>query len=513
MQSIQRAVDVNPFVYTYLLSGERAKLQSSNGSEVAYTSDNLGRLLTLTNSDPAGGLVSSYAYGYDSDWASGQYTRKGLAVSMSEELPGSAATIEKYYFDTLYRLTRADYADGSHNEWNYDPMGNRLSAATYPAQGEPAIRNYTWYPNGHGGNSQLLESDGVNTYSWDANGNMLSKTTPDGISYYTWDSLNRLKTITAPYLNARYTYDFSNVRTRKTVNSTESVYQYTGWDLVSETTADHTSEYVFGADIDEILNMRMGGADYWYYTDRLGSVRQIQDSTGTLANSHSYDAWGEIRLQQVTIPNVFLYTGREGGEDGLFYFRKRYYHSATGQFISEDPRPSYSRELFSYALANPTLNTDPFGESAIVKLLQLLKVPLSSEVASELAVKEKWASAILSTILGELGVYPGCLDFLESGWMNLGASSQYALAARGTYIAIGATAGAGVEVALPIIFAGLAGWELGRALDKAYQHITGANLGIQAYDAYEQLRDMISYPDAYLPRTVQMTMGVGRMSH
>src|SRR3972149_3069962 len=99
-------------------------------------------------------------------------------------------------------------------------------------------------------------------------------------------------------------------RAGKTVNSIGSSYQYVGLDLVRETVAGATSEYVFGADIDEILNARIGGADYFHATDALGSVRQIADPTGEVANNYSYDAWGESRTLSVTIPNVFLFTGR-----------------------------------------------------------------------------------------------------------------------------------------------------------------------------------------------------------
>ncbi len=384
--TIQRDGDPAAFEYTYALNGERESLQYPNGSHVDYTWDNLGRLLTLTNSDAASNLISRYSYAYDTDWATGQFTKKGLAVSMTEDLPAGTTGVEKYYFDALYQLTRADYPDGSRSEWTYDSLGNRLSASSYPAEGDPVIRSYAWFPNGQGANSQLLQSDGVNAYTWDANGNMLTKTTPDGISYYTWDSLNRLDTIAAPYLNASYTYDSAGRRTRKTVNGVESAYQYAGWDLVSETSGTETRDYIFGADIDEILNMRIGGStDYFYHTDALGSIRQVYDAAGTIANSYQYDVWGEIRYQQVTVPNVFLFTGREAGEDGLLGYRFRYYQPSIGSFISEDPLrfaagdPSFYR----YVFANPVNGTDPSGLLTVDYMVGDVWIPMGELAGQE----------------------------------------------------------------------------------------------------------------------------------
>lgn len=47
----------------------------------------------------------------------------------------------------------------------------------------------------------------------------------------------------------------------------------------------------------------------------------------------------------------------------LVYYRNRYYHPATGRFISEDPIgwASGQTNAYAYVNGNPVQNVDPFG--------------------------------------------------------------------------------------------------------------------------------------------------------
>ena len=418
LHTILRADDANPFEYTYLPSGARAALQMSNGSHVNYTWDNLDRLLTLTNLDPANSLISRYSYEYDRDWTSSQFTRKGLRDAMTEDLPAGSTGTEKYYFDSLYQLNRTDYPDGSNHQWTYDRIGNRLSAAVNVPGQDPVIHNYTYFPNGHSGNSQRLQSDGINTYTWDNNGNMATKVTPSGTSYYGWNSRNMLTTITAPTLQASYRYDFMSRRTGKTVSSTDSAYQYTALDLVKETTGGTASEYVFGADIDEILNARIGSTEYFYASDALGSVRQVVDVAGQLKNKYGYDVWGETHTLSATIPNTFLFTGRKASEDSLFDYRMRHYDASLGRFISEDPLRlgAGDASFYRYVYGNPVNLVDPVG------LMGLEDLPDS--VLDVLADTPESATSFLQDAGNFAAGFGDSLSFGITGMISSGLGDQ-----------------------------------------------------------------------------------------
>lgn len=172
-----------------------------------------------------------------------------------------------------------------------------------------------------------------------------------------------LTDITAPGLTTSYGYDFNGRRTGKVVDSVDTVYRYAGWDLLVESTPAQTAEYLIGADIDEILHMRVANADYFYYLDAVGSVRQIYDDEGRLANSYSYGAWGEARRLSVAILNSLSFTGREVGEDSLSGYRLRYDNPGLGRFVSEDPLRLAAGDpnMYRYVFNNPANLVDPSG--------------------------------------------------------------------------------------------------------------------------------------------------------
>ncbi|MBI2841427.1 MAG: RHS repeat protein, partial [Acidobacteria bacterium] len=363
MHTIQRQGDASPFEYTYLLDGARELLRYSNNSTVNYTWDDLGRVVTLTNLDPIGGLISRYSYVYDLDHSTAQFTKKGMRVAMTEDLSSGSTGQERYFFDNLYQLTRTIYPNGEDHAWAYDRIGDRMSSSVTVPGESAVVNNYTYLSNGRGGNSQRLQSDGVNAYGWDSNGNMSTKTAADGTHYYTWNSRNMLTGITAPGLSALHSYDFAYGRTKKVIDSTTVEYQYSGWDLAKESGPSGAADYLFGRDVDEILNVQIQGSDYYYSADVVGSVRHVSDSVGQVRNRYVYGVWGEIREQTIGIPNAFLFSGRENADDGLLAYRHRYYQPTSGRFVSEDPIRFGGRDsnFFRYVLNTPTEFADPSG--------------------------------------------------------------------------------------------------------------------------------------------------------
>jgi len=132
-------------------------------------------------------------------------------------------------------------------------------------------------------------------------------------------------------------YDYLGNRVRKTANGTESIYLYNGEDIVKEATGGIDTNYLHGIGIDEPVMMDRAGAEYYYFRDGLGSIREMTDSGGTVQDSHNYGAWGEVRNQTQVLNNIYGYTGREFSEDGLYFYRARYLEPNLGRFISEDP--------------------------------------------------------------------------------------------------------------------------------------------------------------------------------
>jgi RHS repeat-associated protein len=99
----------------------------------------------------------------------------------------------------------------------------------------------------------------------------------------------------------------------------------------------------------------------YYEQDGIGSVSALSSSAGALANTYSYDSFGNLTASTGTITNPFRYTGREfDSETGSYYYRARFYDPASGRFMGEDPaRFDQGGNFYVYVSNNPVLFIDP----------------------------------------------------------------------------------------------------------------------------------------------------------
>ena len=279
-------------------------------------------------------------------------------------------------YDDLYRLTLADHPDSSDEGYSYDKVGNRspsaftktsrLNPLPFMGRGQGAT-SAAWSYNA--GNQ--LTSDGTYTYTYDNNGNMITKTkilTPTDVTTYTYNSENQLTQIqtTSPANTYKYAYDGLGRRIQKDLNGTLTKYVYDNEDIIAEyagTSTTPAATYLHGPGIDEPIYMSRGGAAYYYHVDGLGSITELTNSTGAIAQTYKYDAFGNILSQTGTTTNPFTYTGREyDSESGLYYLRNRYYDPRIGRFLQEDPIGfTGGNNFYVYTKNNPVNYTDPYG--------------------------------------------------------------------------------------------------------------------------------------------------------
>ncbi|QGJ68576.1 Hypothetical protein PBC10988_2370 [Planctomycetales bacterium 10988] len=131
-----------------------------------------------------------------------------------------------------------------------------------------------------------------------------------------------------------------------------------------------TNRYLHGPAVDQILadeQLVNGLFDQilWPLTDHLGSVRDLADSSGEIANHLVYDSFGNILSEtNSNIEHLFAYTGRERDyESDLYYYRARYYDPFTGRFVSEDPIGFTAGDvnIYRYVGNSSTIYVDPSG--------------------------------------------------------------------------------------------------------------------------------------------------------
>ena len=138
---------------------------------------------------------------------------------------------------------------------------------------------------------------------------------------------------------ATFKYDPMGRRIEKSSSAATSVFAYDGDNLIEEANSSGgvVARYTQTQNIDEPLSMLRSTATSYYDADGLGSITSLTNSSGTAAQSYTYDSYGNVTASSGSLANPFQYTGREmDSETGLYYYRARYYDPSTGRFLSED---------------------------------------------------------------------------------------------------------------------------------------------------------------------------------
>jgi RHS repeat-associated protein len=279
-----------------------------------------------------------------------------------------------YTYDSLYRLTDADYSTGEFYQYAYDPVGNHLSLTT-----TVGVVNYQYDA------ANRLTSVNGQAYTWDANGNLLS----DGVRSYSYDHANRLAQVVSGTLTTGFTYNGAGDRVAKTVDGVTTAYVLDPaaglTQVLQETTASQTTRYLYGHDGSTALTTGLlaqydSGTWAYHVNDGLGSVRQLADTAGQVVQGYSFSPFGVPLGESGGEPYGF--TGEQwDASAGLVYLRARYYQPGVGRFTQRDLWPGNiyrprTRNGFDYASGNPVRFTDPsgfctFGEPDYHECMQL----------------------------------------------------------------------------------------------------------------------------------------------
>ncbi|NOT31813.1 MAG: RHS repeat protein, partial [Planctomycetes bacterium] len=263
--------------------------------------------------------------------------RLGRIIALTESIGGDSARTDSFTYTTAGRLHRVKRGSNILEEYAYDGNGNRTSASRWLGSGvDTATATFD--------QQDRMTRYRKAKYVYSANGELLRRTVPNGAgtdsTTCTYDPLGNLITVRLPMANPIVTYliDGRNRRVARKVNGTFQrgwIYQ-DGLRVVGEldSTGALAIRYVYGSRSHVPDYMVRYGTTYRIISDHLGSVRMVVDaSSGAVAESLTYDAWGRVRHQ---MSPGFLSLGFAGGlydhHTGLVRFGARDYDPAVGRW-------------------------------------------------------------------------------------------------------------------------------------------------------------------------------------
>ena len=298
----------------------------------------------------------------------------------------TAAASKEYAYDAQGQL--ATETDGSVSRaYAYDTVGNIRSVTTDGAviksfgYTNPSWPDLLTSVTANGTTKDVLYEGQSQTSDLPSSGNPV--TYYNGKDYsFTWTKGRQLTSATVDGEQVSYTYDMSGVRSNKQVGDTTYTYTTLSGKVMRQQWGEKSLEFVYGDGNQPFAVIYNDGSTstlYYYVLNAQGDVAAILNSSGKLAASYDYDAWGNCTVYDssakvLTDPtsianlNPLRYRGYYyDAETGFYYLQSRYYDPAICRFINADTFATtdangfLSANMFAYCENNPIRYSDPTG--------------------------------------------------------------------------------------------------------------------------------------------------------
>lgn len=375
--------------YQYTTNGYLEKvIDTSTGTEYwkadarnalgQVTQETLGNnLQTISSFDIFTGRLTNIVTGNGTNTQSLAFTYDSLGNLLSRE-DNLRNLTENFNYDTLNRLTAV--AGPQAKSYTYNDLGNILDKSD--------VGSFIY----GGSKPHAVTSAGGVTYTYDANGNMISDSSGRSI---TFDFFNRPIQVAKTGATASFIYDSADMLVKQTlVNaSTTTTTLYIGELYEKVTTGSMTehNHYILAeGEKVAIFTKRSDSTSNTYYMhkDHLGSTDVITDQAGGITDNLSYDPFGMRRNASTWLDQAGLtcqvtdygYTGHLHLDDfGLIHMKSRIYDPKLGKFLSPDPVIQNVADMqminrYSYCTNNPLKYIDPTGN----ELIELTNLEMSS---------------------------------------------------------------------------------------------------------------------------------------
>ncbi len=385
LNRIKNVTDPNGGVYTYQYNGnsQAEHLEYPNGVTTTWIYDSQSRLEDLITRDPVGQILQSYHY---------TMAKTGHRTQI-DEFDG---TVRTYRYDDLWRLTQDKVTNAGglvyQEDFQYDPVGNRLLSNLQESSGPPLIQGYSYDSR-----DRLVEHNGQRV-EWDRGGRIKSQPAiwpAPGRSYQWWSDDRLLEVETTKGVKVQATYDVNGnrVESTETVGGQSDTMGYlvddSGW--LSHVVADFDGadmEAVYVRAGDQLLGLSQDGPEErHYHLDGLGSVCGLTDASGGLVERLDYSAFGRS-LESSS--QAYGFAGEPRIAAGMGYHRARWLDPEMGRFISKDPWPGTKFQpltllKYQYSDLDPTNYFDPTGLVAVSDQIAAVRIQVNLSFRAQAA--------------------------------------------------------------------------------------------------------------------------------
>ena len=297
----------------------------------------------------------------------------------------TAAASKEYAYDAQGQL--ATETDGSVSRaYAYDTVGNIRSVTTDGAVIKSfGYTNASWPDlltsvTANGTTKDVLYEGQTQTSGVPSSGNPV--TYYNGKDYsFAWTKGRQLTEATVDGQNVKYAYDMSGVRSSKQVGDTTYTYTTLSGKVMRQQWGEKSLEFVYddgNQPFAVIYNDGSTSTLYYYVLNAQGDVAAILNSSGKLAASYDYDAWGNCTVYDSSDAaigdlNPLRYRGYYyDAETGFYYLQSRYYDPAICRFINADTFATtdangfLSANMFAYCENNPIMLVDQDGGVPVI---------------------------------------------------------------------------------------------------------------------------------------------------
>ncbi len=401
--SAQNAV-LDQYTYYYDPGSQRTQQVFTAGNYVNYTYDKIGQVKTARGYESDGAtlrLHEQFGYAYDKGWNLNYRTNNALTETFAANAVNELTSISRTGTLTvagtagepsasvtvsgtgLSSGAATVYGDGTWARTNAAPASGQN---TYTAIGTDAV--------GSGRTSQdsvTVTLLGTNSYSYDANGNLLS----DGQRTFAYDDENQLSSATVSNAwRSEFTYDgLRRRRIRKEytwsgsawLKTNEVRYVYDRRLIVQERDANNLPlvGYTRGNDLSghlqgaggiggllartdpSLLALGSSLAHAYYHCDGNGNVTCLINASNAVVARYSYDPFGSVLSMSGPLAgaNLYRFSSKEiHPNSGLVYYLYRYHDPNLQRWINRDPLGLRGgTNTYSYVFNNPNALFDANG--------------------------------------------------------------------------------------------------------------------------------------------------------